>query len=122
MSVPTMDFDWLLDNATTIAFDPEQSSLYVFALGMTPEELQTQVLAPMHQAGIFNTTKTLYIDTDKRGNYRGQLPRVGLTVFDIGGQQWGIVLSYHEKFRPVLAQYTAWLNFWHECLLAAAQS
>jgi hypothetical protein len=42
-----MDFDWLLDHATAIAFDPGRASLYVFALGMTPDELRQQVLSPM---------------------------------------------------------------------------
>ncbi len=122
MAVATMDFDWLLDNASAIAFDPERPSIYVFALGMTPEDFQAQVLAPMDQAGIFDAAKTQFIDADKRGNYRGQLPRLGLTLFDVSGQQCGIVLSYHEKFQPDLAQYTAWLAFWHERQLAAAQS
>ena len=122
MAVATMDFDWLLDNASAIAFDPERPSIYVFALGMTAEALKTQVLTPMDQAGIFGVARAQLIDAEKRGNYRGQLPRIGLTLFDVGGQQCGIVLSYHEKFRPDLAQYTAWLQFWHERLLAAAQS
>ena len=40
MAVPTMDFDWLLDHASAIAFDPGRPSIYVFGLDMTPEELQ----------------------------------------------------------------------------------
>ena len=53
MAVPTMDFDWLLDHASAIAFDPSRPSIYVFGLDMTPEELQEQVLSPMAQHDLF---------------------------------------------------------------------
>lgn len=122
MAVPTMDFDWLLDHATAIAFDPARPSVYVFGLGLTPEALQVQVLAPMQEAGLFNTADTKVLDDNMRGQYRGQLPRVALTIFEVGGQQCGIVLSYHEKFQPDLSQYEAWSQFWHARQLAQAQS
>jgi hypothetical protein len=117
-----MDFDWLLEHATAIAFDPGRPSLYVFGLGMTPEELHQHVLQPMEQAGIFARAQTQFIDASKRDRYRGQLPRVALTLFDVAGRQCGVVLSYHSKFKPDLAQYTAWLNFWHQRTLEAAQA
>ena len=122
MSADTMDFDWLLDHASVIAFDPARSSLYVFALEMSADQLRAQVLAPMDQAGLFTASNTQFIDADKRENYRGQLPRVSLSIFDLAGAQYGIVLSYHEKFKPDLAQYTAWLEFWHQRSLQAAQT
>jgi hypothetical protein len=122
MAVPTMDFDWLLDNATAIAFDPGRSSLYVFGLDMTPEELQTHVLSPMAQHELFNAAQTQFIDASRRDRYKGQLPRVGLTLFDVAGHQCGIVLSYHSKFEPNLAQYEAWQTFWHHRLLEAARA
>ena len=59
MAVPTMDFDWLLDQAGAIAFDPGRPSIYVFGLDMTPEELQEQVLES-HGA-----TRSLCRRTDK---------------------------------------------------------
>ncbi len=117
-----MDFDWLLDHATAIAFDPDRPSIYVFALGLTPEQLQEHVLSPMDNDGLFAASKAQFIDAGKRQNYRGLLPRVGLTLFDVAGQQCGIVLSYHEKFPPNLSKYTAWLEFWHKRLLEAAQT
>src|SRR5215468_593746 len=106
MAVPSMDFDWLLDNASVIAFDPGRSSLYVFGLDMTQAELQEHVLGPMEQHGL----------------YKGQLPRVGLTLFEVAGHQCGIVLSYHSKFEPDLAQYEAWQHFWQQRLLEAARA
>lgn len=120
MATTTMDFDWLLDQASVIAFDPSRPSMYVFGLGMTPEALQEQVLTPMQEADLFNAAETKYIEGDMRTQYRGQLPRVGLTVFEVAGQQCGIVLSYHEKFKPDPAQYENWLRFWHGRLLEAA--
>ena len=122
MAVPTMDFDWLLDQASAIAFDPSRPSIYVFGLGMTPEALQAQVLTPMSEANLFSITDTKYIDGDMRGQYRGQLPRIAITMFDVAGQQCGIVLSYHEKFAPDLAQYEAWSSFWHGRLLESAKA
>ena len=122
MAVPTIDFDWLLDNASVIAFDPGRSSLYVFGLDMTQEELQEHVLGPMEQHDLFAMAQTQVIDESRRGRYKGQLPRVGLTLFEVAGRQCGIVLSYHSKFEPNLAQYEAWQNFWHQRLLEAARA
>ncbi len=121
MAVPTMDFDWLLDHATAIAFDPARPSIYVFGLGLSPEALETHVLAPMQTAGLLNVAETKLLDEGMRGQYRGQLPRVALTVFDVAGEQAGIVLTYHEKFKPNLSQYEAWSQFWHAQQLAQAQ-
>ena len=122
MAVPTIDFDWLLDNATVIAFDPGRSSLYVFGLDMTQDELQEHVLTPMGQHDLFAVAQTQVIDESRRGRYKGQLPRVGLTLFEVAGRQCGIVLSYHSKFEPNLAQYEAWQHFWHQRLLEAARA
>lgn len=121
MAVPTMDFDWLLDNAGAIAFDPGRPSIYVFGLDMSPEELQAQVLTPMGQQALFAVEQTKFIDAAQRGRYKGQLPRVLLSVFDVGGHQCGIILSYHAKFEPNLAQYAAWQTFWQERTLDAAR-
>lgn len=122
MAVPTIDFDWLLDNASAIAFDPGRSSLYVFGLEMSPEELQAQVLGPMGQHDLFAVAQTQFIDASRRERYKGQLPRVGLTLFEVAGRQCGLVLSYHSKFEPDLAQYEAWQTFWHQRLLEAARA
>jgi hypothetical protein len=122
MAVPTIDFDWLLDNATAIAFDPGRPSLYVFGLDLPPEELQAQVLSPMGQRDLFDVAQTQFIDASRRERYKGQLPRVGLTLFDVAGRQCGIVLSYHSKFEPNLAQYEAWQTFWHQRLLETARA
>jgi hypothetical protein len=122
MAVPTIDFDWLLDNATAIAFDPGRSSLYVFGLDMTPEELQEYVLTPMGQHDLFAVAQTQFIDASRRGRYKGQLPRVALSLFEVAGRQCGIVLSYHSKFEPNLAQYDAWQSFWQQRLLEAARA
>jgi hypothetical protein len=122
MAVPTMDFDWLLENAGAIAFDPSRPSIYVFGLDMTPDELQAQVLEPMGQHDLFTLAQTKFIDANQRGRYKGQLPRVALSVFAVGGHQCGIVLSYHSKFEPSLAQYDAWQTFWQQRLLDAARS
>lgn len=119
MVVATMDFNWLLDQASAIAFDPSRPSIYVFSLGMTPAALREHVLTPMHEANLFNTAEAKFIEGDMRTQYRGQLPRVGLTMFEVAGQQCGIVLSYHAKFQPDLTQYEAWLRFWHGRLLDA---
>ncbi len=121
MAVANMDFDWILDNASAIAFDPGRPSIYVFGLGMTPEALQEHVLTPMSEANLFTIADTKFIDAEMRGQYRGQLPRVGLTLFDVAGQQCGIVLSYHDRFKPDPSQYAAWLHFWHTRLFDAAQ-
>ncbi len=122
MAVPTIDFDWLLDYATAIAFDPERPSIYVFGLGLSPEALETQVLRPMQTAGLFNVAETKVLDDKIRGQYRGQLPRVALTLFNIAGEQAGIVLTYHEQFKPDLSQYEAWSQFWHARQLTEAQN
>lgn len=122
MAVTTMDFDWLLEQASVIAFDPSRPSIYVFGLGLSSDALQEQVLGPMDEAGLFAVAETKFIEGDMRGQYRGQLPRVAITLFDIAGQQCGIVLSYHEKFPPDLSQYTAWSQFWHQRLLEAAKA
>jgi hypothetical protein len=122
MVVPSIDFDWLLEHATAIAFDPGRPSIYVFGLDMTPEELQAHVLAPMGQHNLFAVVQTQFIDASRRDRYKGQLPRVGLTLFEVAGRQCGIVLSYHSKFEPDLAQYTAWLDFWHRQLLESARA
>ena len=113
MAVSIMDFDWLLDHATAIAFDPARPSIYVFGLGLSPEALKTQVLTPMQAAGLFNVAETKILDDTMRGQYRGQLPRVALTLFEVSGEQCGIVLTYHDKFKPNLSQYEAWSQFWH---------
>lgn len=122
MAVENMDFDWLLDQASVIAFDPSRPSSYVFGLGMTPDALQEQVLRPMGEANLFAIADTKFIDGDMRGQYRGQLPRVAMTLFDVAGQQCGIVLSYHEKFPPNLSQYTEWSQFWHSRALDTAKA
>ena len=122
MAVPTMDFDWLLDQAGAIAFDPGRPSIYVFGLDMTPEELQEQVLSPKGQHDLFAVAQTKFIDANQRGRYKGQLPRVALSLFEVAGHQCGIVLSYHSKFEPNLAQYEAWQTFWQQHLLEAARA
>ena len=122
MAVPRLDFDWLLDNASVIAFDPGRSSLYVFGLGMTQDELQEHVLNPMGQHDLFAVPQTQVIDESRRGRYKGQLPRVALTLFEVAGRQCGLVLSYHSKFEPNLAQYDAWQTFWQHRLLEAARA
>ena len=122
MTVPSIDFDWLLDNATVIAFDPGRSSLYVFGLDMTQDEFQEHVLGPMGQHDLFAVAQTQVIDESRRGRYKGQLPRVGLTLFEVAGRQCGIVLSYHSKFEPNLEQYEAWQHFWHQRVLEATRA
>jgi hypothetical protein len=122
MAVATMDFDWLLDQASAIAFDPSRPSIYVFGLGMTPDALQEHVLSPMGEANLFAVADTKFIDGNMRGQYRGQLPRVAMTLFNVAGQQCGMVLSYHEKFPPDLSQYTEWSQFWHRRALDTAKA
>ena len=73
MAVPTMDFDWLLDHASAIAFDPGRPRIYVFGLDMTPEELQEQVLSPMGQHDPFAVAQAKFIDDNQRARYKGQL-------------------------------------------------
>ena len=67
MAVPTMDFDWLLDNASAIAFDPGRPSIYVFGLDLTPEDLREQVLNPMAQHDLFAIDQAKFIDDNQRG-------------------------------------------------------
>ncbi len=122
MPAATMNFDWLLDHATAIAFDPERPSIYVFALDMTQEELQGQVLQPMAQEGLFGAAQAQFIEANRRDRYRGQLPRLALSLFEVNGHQCGVVLTYHSKFEPKLEQYDAWSHFWHQRLLAEAKS
>jgi hypothetical protein len=122
MPAATMNFDWLLDHATAIAFDPERPSIYVFALDMPQEEFQGQVLEPMAQQGLFAAAQTQFIDASRRDRYRGQLPRVALNLFEVSGRQCGVVLTYHSKFEPRLEQYDAWTHFWHQRLLDEARS
>ncbi len=121
MAAPTLDFDWLLEHATTIAFDPARPSIYAFSLGLSPEALTTHVLTPMQAAGLFNVAEVKVLDDNMRGQYRGQLPRVALTVFEAAGCPCGIVLTYHDRFKPDLSQYEAWSQFWHARQLAQAQ-
>lgn len=117
------DFDWLLDNTKAIAFDPGRLSLYVFGQDMNIEDLQARVLAPMSEAGLFSLSDVKFIDDDRREQYRGQLARVALTVFDVAGRQCGIAMAYHDRYQPDLEQYEAWSRFWHQrCLQAARES
>ena len=115
------DFDWLLDNTKTIAFDPGRLSLYVFAQDMNTEDLRESVLAPMSEAGLFSLSDVKFIDDDRREQYRGQLARVALTVFDVAGRKCGIAMAYHDRYQPDLEQYEAWSRFWHERCLQAAR-
>ena len=116
------DFDWLLDHAKVIAFDPGRLSLYVFGQDMTVEDLRACVLAPMSEAGLFSLSDTKFIEVDRREQYRGQLARVALTVFDVAGHQCGIAMAYHDRYQPDLGQYEAWSRFWHERCLKAARA
>ena len=117
------DFDWLLDNTTVIAFDPGRLSLYVFGQDMNGEDLRAHVLAPMNEAGLFSLSDVKFIADDRREQYRGQLARVALTMFDVAGRQCGIAMAYHDRYQPDLEQYEAWSQFWHErCLQAACGS
>ena len=115
------DFDWLLDNTQAIAFDPGRLSLYVFGQDMNVEDLRERVLAPMNEAGLFSLSDVKFIDDDRREQYRGQLARVALTVFDVAGRQCGIAMAYHDRYQPDLEQYEAWSRFWHERCLQAAR-
>ena len=116
-----LDFDWLLDNTKAIAFDPGRLSLYVFGQDMNIEALRSGVLAPMSEAGLFSLSDVKFIDDDRREQYRGQLARVALTVFDVAGRQCGIAMAYHDRYQPDLEQYEAWSRFWHERCLQAAR-
>ena len=116
------DFDWLLDNAEVIAFDPGRLSLYVFGQDMAVEDLRERVLAPMDEAGLFSLADAKFIEADRREQYRRQLARVALTVFDVAGRQCGIAMAYHDRYKPDLGQYEAWSRFWHERCLQAAQA
>ena len=115
------DFDWLLDNTKAIAFDPGRLSLYVFGQDMNGEDLREHVLAPMNEAGLFSLSDVKFIADDRREQYRGQLARVALTVFDVAGRQCGIAMAYHDRYQPDLEQYEAWSRFWHERCLQAAR-
>ena len=115
------DFDWLLDNTKVIAFDPGRLSLYVFGQDMDGEALREHVLAPMNEAGLFSLPDVKFIADDRREQYRGQLARVALTVFDVAGRQCGIAMAYHDRYQPDLEQYEAWSRFWHERCLQAAR-
>lgn len=121
MSTGKHDFDWLLDNAKAIAFDPGRLSLYVFGQDMAMDDLRERVLAPMNEAGLFSLSGAKFIEDDRRKQYRGQLARVALTVFDVAGQQCGIAMAYHDRYQPDLGQYEAWSRFWHERCLQAAR-
>ena len=115
------DFDWLLDQARAIAFDPARLSLYVFAMDAEAEELRQSVLEPMQQAGLFSLDEAKFITDDRRHQYRGQLARVALSIFDVSGSQYGIAMAYHDSYRPDPDQYEAWSRFWHERCLQAAK-
>ncbi len=116
------DFDWLLDHAKVIAFDPGRLSLYVFSQDMAIEDVRERVLAPMNEAGLFSLSAAKFIEADRLEQYRGQLVRVALMVFDVAGQQCGIVMTYHDRYQPDLGQYEAWSRFWHERCLQAARA
>ena len=116
------DFDWLLDHAKVIAFDPSRLSLYVFGQDMASEDLRERVLAPMNEAGLFSLADAKFIEAGRREQYRGQLARVALTVFDVAGQQCGIAMAYHDRYQPDLEQYEAWSRFWHERCLQMARA
>ena len=57
------------------------------------------MLSPMGQHDLFAVAQAKFIDDNQRGRYKGQLPRVGLTLFEVDGHQCGIVLSYHQQVR-----------------------
>ena len=122
MASGKLDFDWLLDHARAVAFDPGRLSLYVFGMDADAVGLRQQVLAPMDEAGLFSLSDAKFIADDRREQYRGQLARVALTIFDVGGQQYGIAMAYHDNYRPDLGQYEAWSHFWHERCLRAAKA
>lgn len=115
------DFDWLLDHARAIAFDPGRLSLYVFAMDAEAEALRQRVLEPMNDAGLFSMDEAKFIAADRRHQYRGQLARVALSIFDVSGSQFGIAMAYHDNYRPDPGQYEAWSHFWHERCLRAAK-
>lgn len=111
-----------MDHAKVIAFDPRRLSLYVFAQDMAVEDLRASVLAPMNEAELFSLPDAKFIAADRRAQYRGQLVRVAMTVFDVAGQQCGIAMAYHDRYQPDLEQYEAWSRFWHERCLQAARA
>ena len=121
MALGKHDFDWLLDHATAIAFDPGRLSLYAFATDGAAEDLRQHVLEPMNEAGLFSLSNAKFISDDRRDQYRGQLARVALTMFDVGETQYGIAMAYHDSYRPDLGQYEAWSHFWHQRCLRAAK-
>ena len=122
MASGTHDFDWLLDHAQAIAFDPGRVSLYAFGLDAEVEDLRQHVLEPMNEAGLFSLPDAKFIADDRREQYRGQLTRVALTIFEAGSRQYGIAMAYHDSYRPDLGQYEAWSRFWHERCLQAAKA
>ena len=122
MALGKHDFDWLLEHARAIAFDPGRLSLYAFGMDAEAEDLRQQVLAPMNGAGLFSLADAKFIVDDRREQYRGQLTRVALTIFDVSGQQYGIAMTYHDSYRPDLGQYEAWSRFWHELCLQVAKA
>ncbi|WP_238314824.1 hypothetical protein, partial [Methylobacterium crusticola] len=75
----------------------------------------------MNEAGLFSLSDVKFIANDRREQYRGQLARVALTVFDVADQQCGIAMAYHDRYQPDLEQYEAWSRFWHERCLQAAR-
>ena len=122
MALAKYDFDWLLDHARSIAFDPGRLSLYAFGMDAEAEDLRKHVLAPMNEAGLFSLSDAKIIASDRREQYRGQLARVALTIFDVSGYQYGIAMAYHDRYRPDSGHYEAWSNFWHERCLQATRS
>ena len=104
MAVPTMDFDWLLDHASAIAFDPSPQYLCLRAGYDSGRVTRPGGCIQWSSTISFAVAQAKFIDDNRRGRYRGQLPRVGLTLFEVNGHQCGIVLSYHSKFEPNLAQ------------------
>ena len=121
MALGRHDFDWLLDRARVIAFDPGWLSLYAFCMDGGHENLRQHVLEPMDEAGLFSLANAKFIADDRRDQYRGQLDRVALSIFDAGGSQYGIVMTYHDRYQPDIGQYEAWSRFWHERCLQAAK-
>ena len=75
----------------------------------------------MSEAGLFSLSEAKFIADDRRDQYRGQLARVALSIFDVGGSQYGIAMTYHDSYRPDLDQYEAWSRFWHDRCLRARQ-
>ena len=123
MTLGKHDFDWLVDHARAIAYDPGRLSLYAFGMDTEADDLKQHVLEPMSEAGLFSLSEAKFIADDRRDQYRGQLARVALSIFDVGGSQYGIAMTYHDSYPPDLDQYEAWSRFWHDrCLRAAIGS